>query len=198
MSSGGRLVLINSVLSSLPMYMLSFLLIPKGIVKKLDYYRSRFFWQCDEHKKKYRLAKWDILCQPKCLGGLGILNLEVQNLCLLSKWLFKLLNEDGLWQKVLRNKYLKNNKCLSQVKKQPGDSHFWTGLMDVKVLFLEKGKFKVNSENQTRFWEDLWIGQEPLSLQFPGLYRIARRKNVSVANVLGTTPLNTAFRRALL
>ena len=84
------------------------------------------------------------------------------------------------------------------MKKQPGDSHFWTGLMDVKDLFLEKGKFKVNSENQTRFWEDLWIGQEPSSLQFPGLYRIARRKNVSVANVLGTTPLNMAFRRALL
>ena len=78
------------------------------------------------------------------------------------------------------------------MKKQPGDSHFWTGLMDVKDLFLEKGKFKVNNGNQTRFWENLW------SLQFPGLYRIARRKNVSVANVLGTTPLNMAFRRALL
>ncbi|WVZ80083.1 hypothetical protein U9M48_027589, partial [Paspalum notatum var. saurae] len=53
--------------------------------KKLDYYyRSRFFWQCDEHKKKYTLAKWDILCKPKLIGGLGILNLEVQNRCLLS------------------------------------------------------------------------------------------------------------------
>jgi hypothetical protein len=61
LSSGGRLVLINSgVLSSLPMCMMSFFRIPKGVLEKLDYYRSRFFWQCDEHKK-YRLAKWSIL-----------------------------------------------------------------------------------------------------------------------------------------
>jgi hypothetical protein len=32
---GGRLVLINSILTSLPMFMLSFLRIPKGVLKKL-------------------------------------------------------------------------------------------------------------------------------------------------------------------
>ena len=65
MSVGGRLVLINSVLTSLTIFMLSFFEVPKGVLEKLDYYRSRFFWQSDEHKKKYRLAKWSILCQPK-------------------------------------------------------------------------------------------------------------------------------------
>jgi hypothetical protein len=38
-----RLVLINSVLSSMPMFMMSFFRIPKGVLKILDYYRSRFF-----------------------------------------------------------------------------------------------------------------------------------------------------------
>jgi hypothetical protein len=61
LSAGGRLVLINSVLSSLPMFMLSFFEIPKEVLKKLDYYRSRFFWQSDDHKKKYRLTKWGSL-----------------------------------------------------------------------------------------------------------------------------------------
>ena len=51
LSIGGRLMLINSVLSSLPMYMMSFFEIPKGVRKKLDYFHSRFVWQCDEHKK---------------------------------------------------------------------------------------------------------------------------------------------------
>jgi hypothetical protein len=68
-SSGGRLVLINSVLSSLPMFMMSFFRIPKGVLEKLDYYRSHFFWQCDEHKKKYRLARWSILRKPKSGGA---------------------------------------------------------------------------------------------------------------------------------
>jgi hypothetical protein len=33
------------------MFMLSFYEVPKGILEKLDYYRSRFFWQGDSHKK---------------------------------------------------------------------------------------------------------------------------------------------------
>jgi hypothetical protein len=41
--------------------------------------------------------KWNIVWQPKDHGGPGIQNLEIQNQYLLSKWLFKMLNEDGLW-----------------------------------------------------------------------------------------------------
>jgi hypothetical protein len=104
LSVGGRLVLINSVLTSLPMYMLSFFEVPREVLHKLDYLRSRFFWQADDQKKKYRLAKWEILCQPKDIGGLGIKNIDIQNKCLLSKWLFKLINEDGVWQEVIRKK----------------------------------------------------------------------------------------------
>jgi hypothetical protein len=43
LSYGDRLVLINSVLTSLPMFMLSFFEIPKGVRKRLDFFRSRFF-----------------------------------------------------------------------------------------------------------------------------------------------------------
>jgi len=43
LSTGGRLTLINSVLSSLPMYMMSFFAIPIEVLKKLDYFISSFF-----------------------------------------------------------------------------------------------------------------------------------------------------------
>ena len=43
LSVGGRLTLINSVLSSLPMFMFSFFEVPKRVLEKLDVYRSRFF-----------------------------------------------------------------------------------------------------------------------------------------------------------
>jgi hypothetical protein len=74
---GDRLVLINSVLTSLPTFMLSFLEIPKGVRKRLDFFRSRFFWQSG-HKKKYRSTKWNIICQPKDQRGLGIEVLELK------------------------------------------------------------------------------------------------------------------------
>jgi hypothetical protein len=56
LSIGGGLVLINSVLSNMVLYILSFFLLPKGVLKRLDFFRSRFFWKGDSEKKKYRLA----------------------------------------------------------------------------------------------------------------------------------------------
>jgi hypothetical protein len=68
LSVGERLVLINSVLSSLLIFMLSFFKVPRGVLKKLDYFRSRFFWQSDEHKEKYRLIKWKVVYTSKDKG----------------------------------------------------------------------------------------------------------------------------------
>ena len=137
------------------------------------------------------------MCQPKVQGGLGIQNLDIQNKCLLSKWLFKLLNEEGLWQEPLRNKYLKD-KPLGCCTKKPTDSHFWKGLMKVKDTFLSLGTFKVKDGSQTRFWFDTWLGNKPLKDKFPALFNIVRRKQDSVASVLASAPLNISFRRNLV
>jgi hypothetical protein len=196
LSYGDRLVLINSVLTSLPMFMLSFLEIPKGVKKRLDFYRSRFFWQNDEHRRKYRLTRWNIICRPKDQGGLGVEVLDLKNKCLLSKWLFKLLNEDGVWQELLHNKYLRT-KTLSQVTTKPTDSPFWKGLMGVKDDFFSRGSFKVGNGQNMRFWEDIWLGDQPLAKQYPSLYNIVRRRNVLVSDVLTSNPLNIEFTRTL-
>ena len=134
LSLGGRLVLINSVLSNMVLYMISFFQLPKGVLNKLDYFRSRFFWQGDSEKRKYRLAKWSVVCRPKDQGGLGVHDLEVKNRALLGKWLFKLLTEQGVWQTLLRRKYV-GSQALSQVYWKPSDSHFWFGLMATKKFF---------------------------------------------------------------
>jgi hypothetical protein len=178
------------------MFMLSFLEIPVGVRKRLDFYRSRFFWQSDENKKKYRLTKWNIICRPKDQGGLGIEVLELKNKCLLSKWLFKLLHEDGVWQELLYNKYL-SQLTLAAVKAKPNDSPFWKGLMRVKNDFFQRGHFIVGNGLTTRFWEDCWLGDTPLAIQYPLLYNIVHYKNVSVAHVLGQSPINIGFRRGL-
>ena len=78
------MVLINLVLSNMVLYMISFFQLPKRVLKKLDYFRSRFFWQGDSEKKKYRLVKWSVVCQPKDQGGLGVHDLEVKSRALLG------------------------------------------------------------------------------------------------------------------
>jgi hypothetical protein len=94
--------------------MLSFFLLPKGVLNRLDFFRSRLFWLGDSEKKKYRLAKWSIVCSPKDQGGLGIHDLEVKNTALLGKWLFRLLTEEEIWQTILYRKHV-GSKELSQV-----------------------------------------------------------------------------------
>jgi hypothetical protein len=137
------------------------------------------------------------MCQPKDQGGLGIQNLDIQNKCLLSKWLFKLLNEDGIWQELLRNKYIKN-KTLGSCVKKPTDSHFWKSLMNIRDSFMELGSFKLKDGSQTRFWYDTWLGDKPLKDKFPSLFNIVRSKQDSVAQVLRSVPFNISFRRNLV
>ena len=115
----------------------------------------------------------------------------------MSKWLFKLCNEDGLWQQLLRNKYIRD-KTLGNCSKKPTDSHFWKGLMNVKTEFMRYGRFNLMDGTQIRFWEDTWLGNQPLGVRFPALFNIVRRKHDSVATVLSSIPLNVSFRRALV
>ena len=52
LSFGGRLTLLNSCLSSIPIYSMSLYMLPKTIHKRLDKTRKRFFWQGGGIKKK--------------------------------------------------------------------------------------------------------------------------------------------------
>jgi hypothetical protein len=94
------------------------------------------------------------------------LNLQLQNKCLLAKWLVNLLNTEGTWQSLLRNKYCRT-KTLTQVSSKPNDSHFWRGLMRVKDEVLSNGSFVIKDGTNTRFWDDTWIGDKPLKDTYP-------------------------------
>jgi hypothetical protein len=184
LSYGDRLILINSVLTSLPMFLLSFFQIPIGVRKRLDFYRFRFFWQCDQNKNKYRLSKWNMICRPKDKGGLGIEVLDIKNNCLLSKWLFKIINEEGMWQELLCNKYIKS-KNLVEVQAKPIGSPFWKGLMHQKETFSDSvlsALVTVKGLDSGRT-----LGWAPLASQYPNLYAIVNYKNVTVANAIWRT-----------
>jgi hypothetical protein len=121
----------------------------------------------------------------------------VQNRCLLSKWLFKLINEEGVWQDLLRRKYVQDG-TIAQVQRKPGDSHLWSGLMKVKEYFLNLGLFQLCNGKTVRFWKDMWVKNFSLNELYPILFAITRKKHISVASVFSTVPLNISFRRGLL
>jgi hypothetical protein len=85
MSSGGRLILSNSCLATLPTYVIGFYLLPQGNHRKMDSIRSRFFWRGAGDAFKYHMVRWEAVCRPKDLGGLGIINTQIFNECLVVK-----------------------------------------------------------------------------------------------------------------
>ncbi|WVZ75219.1 hypothetical protein U9M48_023298 [Paspalum notatum var. saurae] len=119
LSVGGRLVLINTVLSSLSMFMLSFFEVPRGVLKRMDYFRSRFFGRMISTKRNTGLPNGRFFANQKTKEDWKSLTL-----------IFKI--------ELLRNKYLRNN-TLSQVERKPRDSHFWSSLMGVINLNLQEG-----------------------------------------------------------
>jgi hypothetical protein len=115
---------------------------------------------------------------------------------LLSEWLYKLLNEDGIWQELLKNKYL-GDKSLTQISRRPGDSHFWSGLMNIKDQFFRWSHFQVRDGQATRFWKDKWLTSRSLSERFSNLCNIVCNKSALVAQVFLDTNFNLSFRRTI-
>jgi len=83
LSLGGRLILLKSVLSSIPVYFLSFFKAPSGII--LDSLFTNFFRGGGEDVRKMSWLKWDTICLKKENGGLGVKRLKEFNISLMGK-----------------------------------------------------------------------------------------------------------------
>ena len=189
------MILLKGCLSNVPFYMMSMFELPKGPCKKIEFFMKRLLWREGADAKKYHLVRWEKVCQPTEMGGLGVVDLKVMNICLLSKWLWKLENGEGIWQNLVRRKYVKIT--VSACVKKPGQSHFWQGLMGVKDIFFKFRRKVIGNGERTRFWEDLWVGDRPLCERFSRLYNLTFSKNVLVAAVLNTNWVAIKFRRVL-
>jgi hypothetical protein len=91
-----------------------------------------------------------------------------------------------------------NSKPLSQILWKNGDSHFWESLMKVKNNFLQFGTFTVKNGEQIRFWEDIWLGGMSLRRHYPNLFNIARHKQITVAEVFSSSPINLSWQRDIV
>ena len=86
LSFGGRVTLIQSVLTSIPIYFLCSFGIPKKEVDKLVSLQCRFLWGGGADQNKIAWIKWETVCLPKEKGDLGIKDINTFNLALLGKW----------------------------------------------------------------------------------------------------------------
>jgi len=105
-SMAGRIYLIKSVLSAIPLFYMSLFKIPAVVVKKIVKIQRNFLWGWGSGERKIVWTSWEKVCEPHEAGGLGVINIKPFNIALLGKWIWRMSYSKGsLWKEVLTSKY---------------------------------------------------------------------------------------------
>ena len=184
-SKGGRLTLIRSTLSSLPIYFLSLFRIPKIVWSRLEKIQRDFLWGGGNLERKPHLVNWNIVCREKSRGGLGVRGLSMMNQALLCKWCWQFANErDSLWRLVIGTKFGEEVGGWNTRDIRGG---YGTGLWkDIRKEWLTFSKNTISSLGNGRrlgFWKDPWCNETVLCNEFPTLFNLAVHKDARVADV---------------
>ncbi|OAY76316.1 putative ribonuclease H protein [Ananas comosus] len=130
LSRGGRLVLVNAVLTNLPIHFLT-------VVKRIEALRRDFFWKGNTGPPgKGCLVAWKCVCRSKEEGGLGILDLASMNQALLVKWWWKFLTMPNLqWNKLIHALFYPRSRPLKEGRSFRPSSFWWKGVLGQKDIF---------------------------------------------------------------
>ncbi|GJW79512.1 RNA-directed DNA polymerase, eukaryota [Tanacetum coccineum] len=201
LSIGGRLTLIKSVLSSLPLYQMSIYKAPMGVLHKMESIRRRFFNGVDINERKISMIGWQKILASKGKGGLGVSSFFAQNRALLFKWVRRFRSQEtSLWSRFIKVVYGDQGSLVN-----PGSvarSSAWIniirelGSLSLKSIDLfSQMKKKVGNGAHTLFWEDSRITDSPLMLIYPRLFALKCNKHATVADKFRDISLIHSFRR---
>ena len=178
LSKGGRLTLIKSTLSSLPIYLMSLLVIPRKVCARLEKIQRDFLWGGGALEKKPHLVNWSAVCTNMRQGGLGIRSLVALNKALLGKWNWKFsIERNSLWKQVIIDKYGEEEGgwCSKEVRGAYGVG-LWKAIRKDWEIIRSRSRFIVGNGRKVKFWKDLCEDQA-LKDAFPNLFRLAINKN---------------------
>ena len=105
------------------------------------------------------------------------------NISLLCKWWWKLEAEEGLWQQIVRQKYMSKD-TVGSVKHMLDDSPMWKDLLKVKNVYMKVRTMIVKNGKATSFWLDTWIHNKPLCILYPVLFDLCLDKHISIHQFL--------------
>jgi hypothetical protein len=118
-----------------------------------------------------------MVCRPKKKGGLGILNLKLQNEALLLKYLHKFYNKiDTPWVHLLWNTYYQGRIPHAM---DPVGSFWWKDICKLMPIFRGFAVSSVNNGAMTLFWKDSWL-DGILQETYPRAFSYSTSEDVSV------------------
>ncbi|KAG6488356.1 hypothetical protein ZIOFF_049599 [Zingiber officinale] len=154
LSHGGRLMLIQSVLSSLPVYLLQ-------VLKKLEGVFASFFWSSVGHDRKVHWVAWRDICRPKQEGGLGIRRLSEVGAALSMKLWFRFREQSTQWARFLRRSYC-GTVDPGVVTLRSNASPSWRRMIQTRAV-AERQIGWIIEQGHLSFWHDRWMERGPLS-----------------------------------
>ena len=80
-----RTVLVKSVMSTIPNYVMQGATLPVHLCDKLDKINKDFLWGSSSEKRRLHLVGWEKIIRPKDEGWLGIQSARAKNIALLAK-----------------------------------------------------------------------------------------------------------------
>jgi hypothetical protein len=160
-----RLVLLKSVLQTLPTYLFTALAAPKHIIKAIRNIQRNFLWQGVQAKKKWALVGWEKVCTPKGRGGLGLQDPEKLNQIMGAKiWWRWLKTPDALWAQIWKRKYaptMQPDQLIRHNIKIQG-SNIWNTAWQNRDMIQKHAFWEIRNGDSARFWQDSWQQLKPL------------------------------------
>jgi len=190
LSRAGRLILIKSVLNSLPLYYLSLFKVPKKVANDIVRLQRKFLW-CGSKEGRYMpLVNWEVVMKQKSEGGLGVGDIVSKNAALLLKWWWRFASEeDALWKTVVQAIHNEKEGRIPDEKHSniPGPWQNVKRLLNdqgsASLQFLQQLRVEVGNGEKTRFWEDPWMQDGVLKQVFPELYKLSTQKHNVIARM---------------
>ncbi|CAN1163136.1 Putative ribonuclease H protein At1g65750 [Linum perenne] len=158
LSLAGRVTLAVSVLNAMPSYAMQTAVLSDAICDKIDQRIRSFVWGAEAGKRKLHLVKWEEVCKPKEMGGLGLRSAKALNQAYLLKLAWGLLkNPTELWAEVLLTKYFHRRSEGLVPRATKRFSALWRGIKEV-WQFLNLGmQWGIKNGRNTKFWSEKWI-----------------------------------------
>ena len=162
LSYAGRTQLISSVIYGIINFWLSTFSLPKGCLKKIESFCSRFLWAGNIDGSKGAKVSWSTVCLPKCEGGLGLRRLTDWNSTLSLRFIWFLFSENvSLWTQWHKYHNIKASSFW-ELKESPRDSWTWKALLRLRPLAARFVKAFVGNGDRVSFWFDSWTPLGPL------------------------------------
>ncbi|KAF9675131.1 hypothetical protein SADUNF_Sadunf09G0000200 [Salix dunnii] len=156
---GGCITILNSIFTSMPLYLLHVIVPPKSVMCRIERLFNKFLWS-SKGQKRIHWECWEDLCYPVEEGGLGMRRLQdlVNAMSLKLWWRFRTVN--NLWSNFMNCKYGYNSASFSGGA-SVHDSLIWKRLSKASHACEYLIRWKVGC-GKINFWHDIWIDNSAL------------------------------------